>query len=344
MTLPTPIPLMGVPGSPYTRKMLSLLRYRRIPYRLILGSQRSKNDLPRAKVALLPTFYFPGANGELEAVVDSTPIIRRLEAEFAARKVVPTDPVIAFLDYLLEDYADEWLTKAMFHYRWYYKADIENAGNILPLWSAGRVKGEELAQLKKFICDRQISRLYVVGSNDTTAPVIEDSYRRYLQIMSKHLEDHSFTMGARPGASDFGAFGQLTQLARFDPTPMALTSREAPRVSAWVDMMEDVSGLEPSDPDWISRDAIPPTLIALLKEIGRVYVPVMLANARALAAGAKQVETEVDGKLWVQQPFPYQGKCLQWIGEEYRRLSPGDRGRIGDVLKATGCEKLITPG
>ncbi len=342
MAFTIPISLMGVPGSPYTRKMLAVLRYRRIPYRLLLASHRSPPEgMPRSKVPLLPTFYFPGANGELEAVTDSTPIIRRLENEFQGRSIIPSDPVIAFLDYLLEDYGDEWLTKAMFHYRWYYKADIENAGNILPIWAGWPIKDDELAQMKKYISERQIGRLYVVGSNDTTAPVIEESYRRYLAIMERHFQTYKFTLGNRPSSADFGAYGQLTQLVRFDPTPMAVAQREAPRVSAWVDLVEDLSGIEPTDADWVSRDAIPETLTALLKEVGRVYVPVMLANAEAQMTGAKEVRTEVGGKPWVQQPFPYQVKCLQWLRAEYGALADNDRGRVDAILKGTGCERLL---
>jgi glutathione S-transferase len=342
MALQTPIPLMGVPGSPYTRKMLAVLRYRHIPYRLLLASHRSPPEgMPRSKVPLLPTFYLPGVNGELEAVTDSTPIIRRLEEEFQDRSIIPSDPVIAFLDYLLEDYGDEWLTKAMFHYRWYYKADIDNAGNILPIWAGWPIRDAELAQMKTYISERQIGRLYVVGSNDTTAPVIEKSYRRYLAIMERHFQTYKFTLGNRPSSADFGAYGQLTQLVRFDPTPMAVAQREAPRVSAWVDLVEDLSGIEPTEADWISRDAIPETLTALLTEVGDVYVPVMLANAQAQMAGAKEVKTEVGGKPWVQQPFPYQVKCLQWLRAEYGALSAADRAAVDSILKGTGCERLL---
>ena len=341
MALPTPILFRGQPGSPYTRKMLAVLRYRQIPYRLILGGHRDRSDLPRAKVELLPTFYFPKESGELEAVVDSTPLIRRFEREFGTRSVIPSDPAVAFLDYLLEDYADEWLTKAMFHYRWHYAADIEKGGDILPRWSNITVPEETMAEYKKLIAERQISRLYVVGSNHTTAPVIEASYRRFLRAFKAHLEQQPFLMGRRPGASDFGAYGQLTQLTQFDPTPMAVTLEEAPRVYAWVDVVDDLSGLEPTDDDWLNRNDVPDTLRDLLREVGRVYVPAMLANARALARGADRVETTIDGQPWVQQPFPYQGKCLQWVRREYAALAAGDRTVVDDLLDGTGCEELL---
>ena len=68
----TLLPVRGSPGSPYTRKMLAVLRFRRIPYRYL---QSGSDDLPEPKVKLIPIFYFPDETGELVAEVDSTPII-----------------------------------------------------------------------------------------------------------------------------------------------------------------------------------------------------------------------------------------------------------------------------
>jgi len=341
MTLTTPLEFMGAPGSPYTRKMLALLRFRRIPHRFIVGAPETAPNRPRPKVALLPTFYLPNEAGEVEAVVDSTPLIRRFERAFADRRVVPTDPVVAFFDYLIEDYADEWLTKAMFHYRWQYQADIDKAGEILPRWRGVSAPEAQLNKMKAFIQERQIGRLYVVGSNATTAPVIEASYVRFLDIFRALLESQPFVMGARPGASDFGVYAQLTQLAKFDPTPMALTLARAPRVFAWVDVMDDLSGLEVADDGFLDRDKLKAHLGALLTEIGRVYAPFLLANARALASEAAEVQTTIDGRPWVQPPFPYQGKCLAWLREQWRGLSPGDRDTAAAVMQGTGIDALF---
>ena len=341
MNIPEPVKLMGMPGSPYTRKMLAYLRYRHIRYELFLGDQATRAGMPKPKVGLLPTFYLPNDKGEIEAVVDSTPIIRRFEKAFEQRATIPPHPVMAFINYLIEDYADEWLTKAMFHYRWHYEADIAMAAKILPRWRGLESAHEALEKQGTFIAERQIARLYVVGSNDATAPVIEDSYKRFLPILDSLIENQRFVLGGRPSSADFAIYAQLTQLAKFDPTPSAICLKETPRVYAWVDVMDDLSGQTADADDWLEPVTVRENLSDLLTEIGRVYAPALLANANALRAGAAQMETTIDGRAWVQPAFPYQGKCLAWINDEYRALGAQDRDLVNQILAGTGCEELI---
>jgi hypothetical protein len=189
--------------------------------------------------------------------------------------------------------------------------------------------------------DRQVGRLAVVGSNATTAATIEASYVRLLGILEERLHSARFVMGDRPGAADFGLYGQLTQLAGFDPTSRAIALREAPRVVAWVDVVEDLSGVGPEDADWLPRDEAATALHPLFKEIGRVYAPFLAANAAALERGASGVECTIDGRRWTQQPFPYQRKCLQWLRDGCEALGADDRAAARDILAGTGCEALF---
>jgi glutathione S-transferase len=338
------IQLIGAVGSPYTRKMLSLLRYRRIPHKITWGQPEvvlPTLGIELPKPVLLPTFILPDANGDLAAATDSTPLIRRLEAMSPDRSVLPVDPALAFIDYLLEDFADEWVTKYMFHYRWHLQADAENAATVLPLNFRVNMPPEQHDQMKNMIPERQIGRLYVVGSNDTTAPIIDASYRRYLEAMEAHLQTQPYMLGKRPGAADFAMFGQLTQLVGFDPTPRAIAHQLSPRTVAWTSLMEDLSGLEPGADDWNGADQMPATLRGILTEVGRMYVPALLANSRALQAGEKSWEAEIDGSPWTQPTFPYQAKCLKWINEQYQALDTEDRARVDRIVAGTGCELLF---
>ena len=106
-----PIPIVGNPASPYTRKMLALMRYRRIPYSVEWGDPRAlikKMGLEEPKPILLPVLVF-NIDGKNKAITDSTPIIRHLENEFSVRRVIPSDPKLNFLNYVLEDFGDEWV-------------------------------------------------------------------------------------------------------------------------------------------------------------------------------------------------------------------------------------------
>ena len=89
------------------------------------------------------------------------PIIRRLEADYPGRSAIPPDPALHFLDYLIEDYADEWLTKPMFHIRWYYDADADMAAPFCPTGARFPRRTGRCCQTKS-IPWRQESRLYVV--------------------------------------------------------------------------------------------------------------------------------------------------------------------------------------
>ncbi len=337
-----PLKLIGAPGSPYSRKLRALMRYRRIPHVWIQRGSKDQGQLPPIPVELIPIVVFPGPKGAYDqAAIDTTPLIRRLEGELPGRSVIPPEPAMAFVDALLEDYADEWLTKCMFHYRWTFAADVDFASRVLPRWSAIDQSDAAIAPLSKMFAERQIGRLGVVGSNETTGPIIEASYVRLLALLSDRLSESPYVLGRRPAACDFALFGQLTQLVQFDPTPMALARAEAPRVVAWLDLLEDLSGLEVEEDDWLAASDVPERLRALLVEAGRVYAPFLLANAQALEAGSERVECEIDGRPWRQKPFPYQGKCLKVLRERYRSLATSDRRSVDGILEGTGCEALF---
>ena len=101
-----PMRIVGAPGSPYSRKMRAVLRYRRIPHAWINQGWPETGGLPQPRVQLLPQLVFPGPDGALIVRTDSSPLIRELERTHPGRSVIPPDPVAAFLDHLLEDYRE----------------------------------------------------------------------------------------------------------------------------------------------------------------------------------------------------------------------------------------------
>ncbi|MEO1661219.1 MAG: glutathione S-transferase N-terminal domain-containing protein [Pseudomonadota bacterium] len=335
--------LTGAPGSPYTRKMIGVLRYRRLPFTIYWGATSIPKGYPEPKVRLLPTFYFPdGEDGSLVPTTDSTPIIRRLETDYPGRSVIPTDPTLKFINELIEDYADEWLTKAMFHFRWAHEADWKNAASLLVFWNTSTANAEQAREFADYFAKRQIDRLYVVGSNEITAETIESSYERLIGILDELIARKGFVLGARPSSADFALQGQLTQLGIVEPTSAAITQKTSYRVRAWIDLLDDLSGLEPGDDDWFTADEARDALAPLLAEIGRTYAPAMIANAEAIMAGSETFETEIDGRPWTQPVFKYQAKCLHWLREGHSGLSGNERGAVDALLSGTGCDHLFS--
>ena len=106
--------------------------------------------------------------------------------------------------------------------------------------------------------------------------------------------------------------------------------------------MEDLSGLEPSESDWINFEDAKQNLLSLFQEVGKVYLPALLANSEAVAQEEKTWTAEIDGAKWEQRSFPYQAKCLKWINDEFQTLNESDQKQIKEFLTKTGNGEIIT--
>jgi glutathione S-transferase len=335
-----PLRMRGALGSPYSLKMRAVLRYRQIPFKWVPQGSRI-DDLP--PFPLIPAIAFPDETGAYtDAMIDSSPLIARLETMHSERSLVPTDPVVAFLDFLFEDFADEWMTKQMYHFRWYYDSAIDKAGKLLPLDSDQQLLPKHWERGQQYIRERQISRRALVGSTEQNKKPIEDSYDRVLDLMQTHLEQSPFLFGNRPGRGDFGFYGQLSQLVLWDPVSVDIAIARAPRVVNWVNRSDDLSWWDvEGNEGWNDRDSLAPTALAFLPEIGRTYAPFLLANEAAMEAGAETFSCVIDGNEYSQGTFVYQRKCLKWLREEHAKLSAEDRRVVDGLLAGTGVETLF---
>ena len=166
-----------------------------------------------------------------------------------------------------------------------YKADSERAGKLIVFWNGPSLQSDEAERLADGFTKRQESRLSLVGSDPATAPIIEQSFTQIVGILDSCLRRRPFLLGSRPSLADFAMFGQLSQLGMIDPTPAFLMFTQSPRLRAWLDLVEDLSGIEPEEVHWSDIETLDPELNALLAEIGRTYIPLLLANEIAIENG-----------------------------------------------------------
>ena len=327
-----PYRIFGIELSPYSVKVRSYFRYKGIPHTWVVRGASQMDEFRRyAKLPLIPLVV--GADGA--SLQDSTPILEHLEAAYPEPGIHPPDPVAAFVSALIEEYADEWGNKPMFHYRWTYEADQQSAAERIARANAPDAPAAQLGALSGAIRERMVPRLSFVGSSAATRDTIETSFRRQARILEAHLARRPYLFGARPAFADFGAYAQLYQCWS-DPTPGAWLRAETPRVVAWIERMLAPKAEGPFEP-W---SALEPTLAPLLRdEVAGCFLPWSDANARALAAGAAEFDLELEGRPFRQQVQKYHARSLAAIRARY--ASAADAGTLDALLERTGCRRWL---
>jgi glutathione S-transferase len=266
---------------------------------------------------------------------DSTPTIEALEARYPEPGIVPEDPQAAFVSTLLEDYADEWVNKAMFHYRWTYEPDqLSAAKRIVDMMFEG-VEIEDRRPAEAQVRERMTGRLAMVGSSPETAGVIERSFRRLADYLEAHLRGRPYLFGGRPALADFGLAAQLYELSS-DPTPGGVLRAHHPHVMDWIDRMLEPAAQGPFEPFAALADTLRPLLAV---EIGALYLPWMLANEAAVQARHLRLETTLDASAYAQDPQRYAAKAFA----ELRRKFAGADEAVRALMSDLGCAEALAP-
>jgi glutathione S-transferase len=307
-------------------KMRALLRYRRLPFVFHLAGHDSA-EIADVRPRVIPVIRFP--DGTLH--VDSTPMLDELEALHPGeRSVVPDDPAPAFLAFLLEDFADEWATKWMFHYRWYYEADQKAFSRWGAFERAGAAGREAIEKFAAAFTERQVGRMPLVGCTEQNRPLIEETCLEAVTALDRTVtEEQPYLFGSRPSRADFALYGQLSQLAN-DPTPDVLLRERAPYAYRWIRILDDACG---ADGEWAAPDAPLPTVTrTLLSLCGEVYLPFLLANAQAFEKGEKEFSLTLRGRPYSQSTFKYQVKCLAELRRRFAALDGETRARVEAAL------------
>lgn len=321
--------IYGALGSPYSMKVRAAMRAKRLVHTWTgMTAEDRQSVMPNVRAPVIPVIRMPDGSW----TNDSTPFLLSLEGE--GRDLLPQSPIARFACLLLEDMADEWFMKAMFHYRWAYEDDAEWCANWLmfdTLPNAGRKAVEDAAAA---IRERQISRMALVGCTPQTGPLIEASWKRICRELEALATSSSrFLFGDRISLADLGFYGQLKVMS-VDPTPMAWLRTETPYLYRWLDHADDASGI---DGNWVADTG--PVVKNLLRIAGDTYLPFLDANASALDAGEDTFSLEIEGGTYAQGVFKYQAKCLHSLRSSWGELTTEDQDALSSMI-GTGSHIL----
>jgi glutathione S-transferase len=272
-----PYRLHGMMQSYFTRKMTGYLEYKGIPYLL----RRFYGLSEEAIAAGFPGGVPPMQTPDGDWMWDSTAMIHHLELRFPARSVLPDDPVQRFLCYVIEDAADEWYYRTAVGSRWSFE---ENH----------RVGGFELARdfttHTPIPCDQAYAAtqahvtttLAPLGiTPDTAQRWMDEVLRPWLRVAGAHLATRPYLFGGRASLADFGLFGGNAAHFVNDPLCRRWVDEDGPAIVLHTNRL-----LQPEDEpagDWDDPHEPAPTLLALLHELGRMYLPWV---SRACVEGA----------------------------------------------------------
>jgi glutathione S-transferase len=329
----SPLTLYGSNISYFTGKLENYFRLKGLDYRLqAMQAPKDFKIIEKAVgVSQMPAVQL--ADGRW--MTDSTKIIQWFEQQLPQPSIIPTDPTLRFLCFLLEDYADEWLWRPAMHYRWHYAEGAHFAGRHLAdeLMGAMPLPGS----LKRFMMRHRQRSGYTTGDGITRENIsqVENIYSTLLDQLQTILSERKFLLGDCPSLADIGFSGPFFRHFALDPVPLEILRNRAPAVLEWVARLWNSKGKNYSS-DWKLDDL--EVLVPLLKDVGSSYLPYLNANANAIDEGKRRFDTDINGAFYKgARVSQYRVWCLQELRNHFTAVSDEQKPQLQALLERSGC-------
>lgn len=317
--------LFGMEVSPYSVKVRALLRFKALPFEWVLRSQANEAAFrEHAKVPLIPLLITP--TGSMQ---DSTPMLDYLEEAHPEPRLRLQNPVLNFLADALEEAADEWLIKPMFHYRWNYEADRIDAG--MRIATASVPEGKDPSRFAALISSHLMTRSEPLGCSKANQPLLEAYLLESAKRLNTHLSTRPFIFGEQFSTADLG-LGSLYYELYSDPTPRERLAA-FPHLAAWAQRSMNPMGLGQGACE--SWDSLAPTLVPVLQhELTDVYLPWAKANAAACAIAADTpFSVRLLGHDFAQPAQKYPAKSWQMLQARFHNLTAEDQAKVAAIIQ-----------
>jgi glutathione S-transferase len=329
-------------NSPYSDKIRMYLRLKRVPVVEVRENLRNREAVLKARTGrtMVPVVITPAD----EALNDSTHITRRLEAACPTPALRPGDPGRRGFDAVVEEYADEWVVRAMLASRWLHDADAEQNRTVIAADMTCGVPGIDLATAKDVFPRGITATLPPMGATSETLGFLLDDLRGLVVDLDGVFARHRFLGGAEPTVADLALYGQLNQIRR-DPTGRTVVGDPARPHGRW---LADVERRADGDAAEHAADTEPDaeTLAPLARRIASTYLRFAVANARALEEAPKgPLAVELaDGVPFQAARAGYNRKCLQALLGEVEEAVVAAGRLVGGAADRAIFEELARLG
>ena len=312
--------LFGAETSAYSTKMRSYLSYKAFAFDWVPRTQESEDELQRvSRFATLPVLVAPSGF----AVHDTTPLIEALEADSPEPSATPSDPALAFLASVLEEYADVWLAKAVFHYRWGRRRDQKIAAQRAVEEYYTLSPPEDRKASEERAIETMTSQLRLMQVDGELGEVVEKSFKKFVKLLDDHLRRHLFIFGERPSVADFAIAGQLIQMLK-DPTPAKIIEKDGQFLIRWCDFMSAPTASGPFASLGDLRETLGPLFC---DDLAVFFLPWAAENLESSLAGAETFTVTLGREALTLAPLRSAARSFR----ELRRKFVG--GQLVDDLK-----------